>query len=107
MRIQHSRRSFVGALAAAGTAIGLKSDRATAGTTEPLAILGGPPVRNAKQPFFSWPVTTEADERTWMDVLKKGKWCRLNGDYANRFEESWAQKLGASIARPSPMEQVR
>jgi perosamine synthetase len=95
MRIQHSRRSFVRALSAAGAAIGLKADRATAGANEPLAILGGQPVRNPKQPFFKWPVTTEADERAWMDVLKKGKWCRLDGDYANRFEESWAQTLGA------------
>jgi perosamine synthetase len=95
MRFQHSRRSFVGALAAAGAAIGLRSDRATAGGTEPLAILGGPSVRNSKQPFFKWPVTTETDEHVWMDVLKKGKWCRLDGDYANRFEDSWAQKLGA------------
>ncbi len=28
-------------------------------------------------------------------MLRKGKWCRIDGDYANRFEETWAKTLGA------------
>ncbi len=79
---------------AAGAAIGLTQGRATAARAdEPLAILGGKPVRN--RPFRSWPVIAENDERAWMDVLRKGRWCRLDGDYANRFEAAWARTLGA------------
>jgi len=30
-----------------------------------------------------------------MEVLRKGLWCRLDGSYAQRFEEAWANALGA------------
>ena len=30
-----------------------------------------------------------------MNVLRRGKWCRIDGDYASRFEETWAKTLGA------------
>ena len=30
-----------------------------------------------------------------MDVLKKGRWCRLEGEYANRFERDLGGTLGA------------
>ena len=30
-----------------------------------------------------------------MEVLRKKKWCRIDGDYANRFEETWARMMGA------------
>jgi dTDP-4-amino-4,6-dideoxygalactose transaminase len=30
-----------------------------------------------------------------MEVLRKGLWCRLDGSYAKRFEEAWANVLGA------------
>jgi len=89
----HSRRSFLGAISAAGAAIGLKAGRAAAEADAPLAILGGKPVRD--RPFGSWPIITESDERAWMEVLKKRHWCRLDGDYANRFEAAWAKTLGA------------
>ena len=29
-----------------------------------------------------------------MEVLRKGRWCRLGGDYANEFEAAWARALG-------------
>ncbi|MFI5259942.1 MAG: DegT/DnrJ/EryC1/StrS family aminotransferase [Candidatus Limnocylindrales bacterium] len=93
MRIPSTRRSFLGAISAAGAAVGLTGPRATAGADEPLAVLGGKPVRN--RPFTSWPIIAENEERTWMDVLRKGRWCRLGGDYADRFEETWARTLGA------------
>ena len=74
---------------------GHRSDRGSRDghADEPLAILGGKPVRKGR--FHSWPVITENDERAWMEVLRKGRWCRLDGDYANRFEEAWASTLGA------------
>ncbi len=93
MRMPHNRRSFLGALSAASAAIGLTEPGATARADEPLAILGGKPVRKGR--FHSWPVITESDERAWMDVLRKGRWNRLDGDYTTRFEEAWANTLGA------------
>src|SRR4051812_35431944 len=93
MRMPQSRRSFLGAMSAAATAIGLTERRAAAGADEPLAILGGQPVR--RQRFSPWPIIGENDEGSWMDVLRKGRWCRLDGHYADRFEEAWAQRLGA------------
>jgi perosamine synthetase len=93
MRSNQTRRRFLGALSAAGAAVGLTEPTASARADEPLAILGGNPVR--KGPFSAWPVIGEREERTWMEVLKKGQWCRLGGDYANRFEEAWAKTLGA------------
>ena len=81
-------------MSAAGAAIGLTgAARDGRSADEPLAILGGKPVRNS--PFTSWPVIAENDERAWMEVLRKGRWCRLDGDYANQFEEAWARTLGA------------
>ena len=70
MREPHSRRSFLGAISAAGAAIGLAA-RGPHGARadEPLAILGGKPVRD--RPFPDWPVIGENDEKAWMDVLRK------------------------------------
>jgi dTDP-4-amino-4,6-dideoxygalactose transaminase len=88
-----SRRTFLGGISAAAAAIGLAERPAAAGAGEPPAILGGQPVR--RHPFSHWPIIGENDERAWMEVLRKGRWCRMDGDYANRFEREWAQTLGA------------
>jgi len=93
MRMPTSRRSFLGAMSAAAAAIGMIERPTTAQAEEPLAILGGKPVRS--RPHITWPVIEANDERVWMDVLKKGRWCRLEGEYANRFEQDWAGTLGA------------
>jgi perosamine synthetase len=93
MRMPQSRRRFLGAISAAGAAIGLAPRTSSASPEEPLAILGGKPVRNRR--FSSWPLIEENDERTWMDVLKKRGWCRLNGDYVKRFEETWGGTMRA------------
>src|SRR5262249_19332705 len=93
MRMPHSRRSFLGAVSAAASAVGLGGRGASAAVDEPLAILGGKPVRRAR--FSSWPVIGENDEKSWMEVFRKKRWCRINGDYADRFEETWAKILGA------------
>ncbi len=60
------------------------------------ALLGGTPVRS--QPFASWPMITESDDRVWLDVLHQKKWCRLDGNYVNNFEKAWAQMLDAKRA---------
>jgi perosamine synthetase len=93
MRMPHSRRNFLGAVSAAGAAIGLTAGRARGHADQSLAVLGGKPVRD--RPFGSWPIITESDERAWLEVLRKRHWCRIDGDYANRFEETWATTLGA------------
>ncbi len=93
MRMPHSRRSFLGAISAAASAVGLGGRNAPAAGDEPLAILGGKPVRRER--FSSWPIVEENDEKAWMEVLRKKKWCRIDGDYANRFEETWARMMGA------------
>ncbi len=83
-----TRRNFVAA--SAGTALAA----ATPNSGEKLALLGGTPVR--REPFPSWPVIRENDEKTWGEVLRKGRWNRLNGNYAQQFEQTWAKKLGAA-----------
>ncbi len=93
MRMSYSRRGFLGAMSTAGAALGLTARPQSAAAAEPLAILGGKPVRTT--PFSSWPVIGESDERAWMKVLRSGKWCRLGGEYADRFEAAWARTLGA------------
>jgi dTDP-4-amino-4,6-dideoxygalactose transaminase len=80
-------------MSAAASAVGLGGRNATAAVDEPLALLGGKPVRRGR--FSPWPIIGENDERAWMEVLRKKKWCRIEGDYANRFEETWAQLMGA------------
>jgi dTDP-4-amino-4,6-dideoxygalactose transaminase len=93
MREPRSRRKFLGAMSAAGAAVGFLPKSMAAREDETPAILGGTPVR--KQPFPDWPVIGENDEKSWKDVLHKKRWCRLGGDYANQFEAAWAQTLGA------------
>ena len=60
---------------------------------EPPALLGGKPVRTA--PFPGWPKIAANDEQSWSAVLRDKKWCRLDGDRATQFENSWAKALGA------------
>jgi len=61
-------------------------------TRETLAALGGKPVRSAG--FPSWPVIDKNDREAWQRVLEEGKWCRLDGNYANTFEKIYAEKTG-------------
>jgi perosamine synthetase len=85
-----TRRQVLGA--ASSGLLTRRITRAAASSDKP-AVLGGRPVRTA--PFPSWPVIAENDERAWMEVLRGGKWNRLDGDCARRFEETWAATLGA------------
>ncbi|MBI1789956.1 MAG: DegT/DnrJ/EryC1/StrS family aminotransferase [Acidobacteria bacterium] len=80
-----SRRTVLGA--------GLATAAAHAASTEKPALLGGAPVRTRH--FPSWPRIAENDEKAWMEVLRNGRWNRLGGSYAKRFEETWARMLGA------------
>jgi perosamine synthetase len=82
---------------AGAAGLGLQSHAASrptgSGAAATPALLGGSPVRTA--PFPSWPKIADRDEKNWTEVLHKGRWCRIDGSYATRFEEAWAQTLGA------------
>lgn len=100
MTSMRGRRGFLEALVA-GTAAGLyptaRGDGIpSAPSSGRPALLGGEPVHPG--PFPSWPKIAGNDEQAWSDVLHKGKWCRLDGNYAKHFEESWANTLGAKYA---------
>ena len=84
-------------MSAAGAAVGLTEPHRAAGADEPLAILGGKPVRKGR--FHPWPVITESDERAWMEVLRKGRWNRLDGDYTTRFERGLGQHARCQALR--------
>ena len=93
-----SRRGFVkktsiAAAAGAAAGAGLLSSAPTMFAADgQLALLGGTPVK--KDRFPSWPVVEANDEKQWMEVLHKKRWCRLNGDYVKQFEAAWAKELG-------------
>ncbi|MGB9857705.1 MAG: DegT/DnrJ/EryC1/StrS family aminotransferase [Dictyoglomaceae bacterium] len=54
-----------------------------------LAICGGKPVR--EKPYPSWPIFDEKEEKALIDVLKSGKWGRVNGKKNEEFEEKFAR----------------
>lgn len=86
-----TRRQFLGGALGAGAAgLGLA---VVSGSNGKPALLGGTPVRT--EPFPSWPVIQNNDEKAWMEVLRKGHWNRLDGTYARLFEQTWANTLGA------------
>jgi dTDP-4-amino-4,6-dideoxygalactose transaminase len=94
-----TRRHFLRTMSAGAAGLGLTagvaaSPHPSGSTGEKLAILGGKPVRT--KPFPAWPVVRENDERGWMEVLHSSEWCRAgDGHFATRFEEKWAETLGA------------
>jgi dTDP-4-amino-4,6-dideoxygalactose transaminase len=93
-----TRREFVAKTVTGAGVYGLASAAAPIAFARPVtaerpALLGGPPVR--REPFPSWPVIAQNDETGWMEVLHSRKWCRLDGQHVSRFEQSWAQALGA------------
>lgn len=60
---------------------------------EKLAILGGTPVRT--EPFPSWPVFGEPEERKLLAVLRSGNWGKLDGQEVAAFEQRFAEYSGA------------
>jgi len=53
-----------------------------------LAIKGGTPVRKA--PFPVWPVWGDEEIANLTEVVKSGKWGRINGKVTERFEQKYA-----------------
>ncbi|MDX2036768.1 MAG: DegT/DnrJ/EryC1/StrS family aminotransferase [Isosphaeraceae bacterium] len=88
-----SRRRFLGAgLALSGTSALGRSTHARINDSPP-AILGGTPLLS--NPRTAWPIIGEIDVKAWVDVLRSGKWNRLNGTKAVEFETAWAERLGS------------
>jgi perosamine synthetase len=90
MNIRMTRRNFLGTVAAAGVASGAIPARTI---DKKPALLGGPATRT--EPFPSWPKFDNNEEKALADVLRSGKWFRGNGQYVNRFEQAYAQLMGA------------
>ncbi len=59
---------------------------------QPLALLGGKPVRS--RPFPSWPVFGKAEEKRLLRALRSGKWGRLDGPEVAEFERRFAAMHG-------------
>lgn len=100
MRKTVTRRQFLGTSVAAGaslrsTAPGPPSGKPTLlrGTLEKPALLSGKPVRT--EPFPSWPVFGEPEERSLTSVLRTGKWNRSMGQNVINFEKAYAGMMGA------------
>jgi dTDP-4-amino-4,6-dideoxygalactose transaminase len=60
--------------------------------SQPLALLGGRPVR--ERPFTSWPIFDERDEARVLAALRSGRWGRLDGNEVAEFEERFAALHG-------------
>ncbi|MFH1919088.1 MAG: DegT/DnrJ/EryC1/StrS family aminotransferase [Planctomycetota bacterium] len=60
---------------------------------ETLAIHGGTPVRT--EPFPSWPVFGEEEERRLIAALRSGQWGKIDGSEVTRFEKRFAEYHGA------------
>ena len=91
-----TRRAFLAA--STGTIAAVASSRvpvyANAGKRAgKLAILGGKPVRAKAWP--AWPVWDRSAEEHVISILRSGNWYRGQGKTVTKFEEQYAQLMGA------------
>src|SRR3954451_2679942 len=82
-----TRRRFLAAAPAVGVAMAAET------STDKPAMLGGAKVH--PEPFPSWPIIDQTEERAILETLRSGKWYRGNGKNVVRFEDSYAQLTGA------------
>lgn len=54
-----------------------------------LAICGGKPIR--EKPYPAWPVFDEREEKALIEILRSGKWGRVNGKKNEEFENKFAK----------------
>ncbi len=89
------RRAFMqasaGGAAALAASAGTVSAAQVTASSKP-ALLGGERIHRGS--FPGWPQIDERHEKTWQEVLGKRRWCRLNGDYVERFEAEYAKTIG-------------
>jgi perosamine synthetase len=90
MNFRMTRRNFLGTVAAAGVAAGSIPARSV---DKKPALLGGQATRT--EPFPSWPKFDNSEGKALADVLRSGKWFRGNGQHVSRFEQAYAQLMGA------------
>ena len=88
-----TRRRFLAAASAAGAGLTLGTGPVIAAGEQKPALLGGTPAR--KGPFPAWPVFDEKEEDALLKVLRTGQWYRGGGAYVARFEEAYAERMGA------------
>ncbi len=93
MQTQVTRRRFLAATTAAG--VGLTLGRARGAAAEKPARLGGKPVRT--EPFPSWPVFDQSEEQALLNTVRSAQWFRGGGKNVNRFEEAYAELMGAKF----------
>src|SRR5437899_3102611 len=93
MQTQVTRRRFLAATTAAG--VGLTLGRARGAAAEKPALLGGKPVRT--DPFPSWPVFDQSEEQALLHTVRSAQWFRGGGKNVNRFEEAYAELMGAKF----------
>ena len=63
------------------------------GAGEKPAMLGG--AKAHPEPFPSWPIVDQTEERAILETLRSGRWYRGNGKNVARFEEEYARLTGA------------
>src|SRR5262245_8220259 len=88
-----NRRRFIARSVAAAAVTAEARRAAIAAPGDRPAVLGGAPVR--RQPFPSWPIFHEQEEKAILSVLRSGKWNRGTGQLVNRFEESYSKLMGS------------
>lgn len=59
------------------------------GMTKRLALCGGPVTRD--RPFSVWPVCGPEEEAALLEVLRSGKWGRIDGERTAEFERAFAE----------------
>ena len=97
-----NRRKFLGVAAAAGAGMVLTPATAWSsvrkftpivlGDNEKPALLGG--LKAHPGNFPGWPVFDGTEEQALIDVIKSGKWGRLDGKLTANFEEEFAGMMG-------------
>jgi dTDP-4-amino-4,6-dideoxygalactose transaminase len=99
---QINRRKFLEVAAAAGAGIMLAPATVAGGVknftqivlsdNDKPALLGG----NKAHPngFPAWPVYDGTEEQSLIDVIKSGRWGRLDGRVTAQFEEEYAKMMG-------------
>jgi perosamine synthetase len=97
MKSKLSRRRFLATSTTGVVASGFAKPSVTLAKTstvnDKLALLGGPKVRTA--PFTAWPIADETEEKFLLEAVRSKKWGRLSGNFVERFEQTWAERLGA------------